>query len=157
MESLSTCIRRATQSSRPRSSTRRSAPPLATEFMVHPVISLKPQDSLKTAMDTMVHHGISGAPVTDVAQRVLGIVSELDCMRVIAGSSFHHEPNILGLLVRDVMSPLRASITTDMDLFAVAHLFLDAGVRRLPVLEMRRLVGIVSRRDVLRVIREHYN
>jgi CBS domain-containing protein len=43
-----------------------------------------------------------------------------------------------------------------MDLFAVVHHLLDAGVRRLPVLEMDRLVGIVSRRDVLRVIRRHY-
>jgi CBS domain-containing protein len=124
--------------------------------MITPVVSFDPCDSLRTAMDVLLRRGFSGAPVTDSLQRVVGIVSELDCMKLMVTGSFHHEHDIVGAVVRDVMTDPIAVATPDMDLFAVVHKLLNAGVRRLPVVALDRLVGIVSRRDVLRVIRAVY-
>lgn len=156
METLADCIRRATESSRPNSGVRRACPPVAREFMVNPVVSFLPHEPIENVMEVMLRRGFSGAPVTDSQGKVVGIVSELDCMKLIAGGSFHQEHDIIGVVVGDVMTAPRAIATPDMDLFAVVHELLSAGVRRLPVVAADRLVGIVSRRDVLRVIRELY-
>ena len=124
--------------------------------MVQPVVSFGPRDPLKRAMTIMLRRGFSGAPVTDAEGRVLGILSEFDCMRLLAEGSFHHQPDILAVLVGDVMSAPVATATPDMDLFAVVHRLLNAAVRRLPVLEADRLVGIVSRRDALGAIHRYF-
>lgn len=124
--------------------------------MVSPVVSFHPDDPIDEAIDVMVNRGFSGAPVTTGCGQIVGILSEYDCMKLVAEGSFHHEEPIACAHVRDVMSPLRASIAPQQDLFAVVHCFLLNEVRRLPVVEMDRLVGLVSRRDVLRAIRRYY-
>jgi CBS domain-containing protein len=123
--------------------------------MVTPVVSFHPTDPLRKVVDVLLRRGFSGAPITDSSGRVVGILSELDCMRWIAGRSYDQEPNALGITVADVMSDPCALAHPEMDLFGLVHLFLNAGVRRLPVVADEHLVGIVTRRDVLRVIRDH--
>lgn len=124
--------------------------------MVSPVVSFSPKDPLRKAMDAMLRRGFSGAPVTDAQGRVVGIVSELDCMKLIVLGSFHQERAIADVVVGDVMTRPRATATPDADLFAVVHQMLNAAVRRVPIIDQERLVGIVSRRDVLRVIRDQF-
>lgn len=156
MELLSECIRRASESPPFRLAARRPRPPVVREFMVAPVVSFRASEPLRGIMDVMLRRGVSGIVVTDENGRVEGIVSELDCMKLVAGGCFHHEHDVVDVVAGDVMTPPRALATPEMDLFAVVQLLLQARVRRAPVVEAERLVGIVSRRDVLRVIRDRY-
>jgi CBS domain-containing protein len=63
----------------------------------------------------------------------------------------------MSIRVADLMSTSVITIEPDTDLFAIAHTFIKTGVRRLPVLHGDRLVGLVSRPDLLRAMREFVN
>lgn len=123
--------------------------PRAGEFMSHPVFTLDPQQEVMAALDALLKRGFSGAPVVDEAGRLIGVLSEQDCLRVMSGAAFHAMPEGQ---VRDNMSRVVESIAPDADLFEVAAMFEQGHHRRLPVVEDGRLVGIVARRDVLRAL-----
>lgn len=155
METLQDSIRRAnvaTQRPAPKSS--RNAPPTAKQFMATSVLSFRPDDPVAKVIHTLVQKGFSGAPVVDDEGRVVGVISELDCMKLLADNTFHQEGAAINARVSDLMSPVVITITPETDLFSIAQCFVTSGVRRLPVLEDERLVGLVSRRDVLRAMRE---
>lgn len=154
MNSLQDSIGFAIASSKPPSA--RPPPCMAKDFMVREVITLRPDQSLEDAIDILVRHGFSGAPVMVAPQRVVGILSEFDCMKLIASCSFHQDRTLMDVQVQDVMSELKACIEPDADLFSVAHRFLVQGVRRLPVIADGRLLGLVTRRDLLRAIHRLY-
>jgi CBS domain-containing protein len=121
--------------------------------MAKDVLTFKPGDPIQHAIDVLVQKGFSGAPVVDEG-RVVGVLSELDCMKLLAANSFHQEAAAMSVTVADLMTPNVISIGPDTDLFAIAHTFIKTGVRRLPVLDGDRLVGLVSRPDLLRAMRE---
>lgn len=154
MDSLQDSIRRANsvnQRAAPKSY--RPVPPLARQFMSKTVLTFKPSDPIEHAIDVLVQRGFSGAPVVDEG-RVVGILSELDCMKLLAANSFHQEAAAGSVTVSELMSPTVISIEPETDLFAIAHTFIKTGVRRLPVLDGGQLVGLVSRPDLLRAMRE---
>lgn len=124
--------------------------------MAKDVLTFKPGDPIQHAIDVLVRRGFSGAPVVD-GGRVVGVLSELDCMKLLAAHSFHQENAGMSIRVADLMSTSVITIEPDTDLFAIAHTFIKTGVRRLPVLHGDRLVGLVSRPDLLRAMREFVN
>lgn len=154
MESLNESIRRAnTATNRPAPNSRPAAP-LARAFMIENVVSFRPDTPIERAIDVLVQRGFSGAPVIDETGTVIGVLSELDCMKLVADNHFHQEGAAIQTTVEHLMTRNVLSIEPDTDLFAVAHKFITTGVRRLPVLDHGKLVGLVSRRDLLRAIRD---
>lgn len=123
--------------------------PGAGEFMSHPVFTLSPDQPVMDALTALLHRGFSGAPVVDDAGRLVGVLSEQDCLRVLANAAFHAAPEGR---VREHMTQRVETITPDADLFDVAGMFQTGGHRRLPVVRDGRLVGVVARRDVLRAL-----
>ncbi|HCW75728.1 MAG TPA: CBS domain-containing protein [Candidatus Marinimicrobia bacterium] len=121
------------------------------DFMTKKVITFKPDTPIYTAINTLVKNEISGASVVDEKGRLVGIVSEKDCLRILANGVFHNQP---GGKVEDYMTDVVVSIQADTDIFTVADLFLKNIYRRMPVVEEGRVIGQVSRRDVLRAIQE---
>jgi CBS domain-containing protein len=85
--------------------------------------------------------------VIDQERRLVGVVSEKDCIRALMRAVHHGVPFSM---VRDVMTTEVFTITEDTHIMAMSDLFLQHSIRRLPVLRGERLVGQVSRRDVLR-------
>lgn len=130
---------------------KRPAAPLPTagEFMTHPVFTLRPDDSVMVALGALLRRGFSGAPVVDGDGRLLGVLSEQDCMRVMASAAFHQLPEGQ---VHEHMTCCVESISPDLDLFDVVAMLQQGSHRRLPVVSDGRLVGIVARRDVLRAL-----
>jgi predicted transcriptional regulator len=94
----------------------------------------------------LLKHRISGAPVVDDARRVVGVISEQDCIKALMRAVHHRVPFSL---VGEVMSTQVISISEDTHIMTMADLFLAHPVRRLPVVRDGILVGQVSRRDVL--------
>lgn len=104
------------------------------------------------AMDLLLKHGISGAPVVDDEGALVGIVSEVDLIQVVVQDSYYNEP--VGI-VADFMRSNVETVTLDTDIFTLAEKIIREHRRRYPVVdEDGGLVGQISRRDVLRAASE---
>lgn len=119
------------------------------DFMTKDLITFKPSMDIYAAIDVLVKSEISGAPVVDDNGKLIGIISQKDCLRILANGVFHNAP---AGPVHEYMTEAVMSIDPDMDIFTVADIFLNNVYRRIPVVENGIVVGQVSRRDILRAI-----
>ncbi|MGB2131044.1 MAG: CBS domain-containing protein [Marinobacterium sp.] len=124
------------------------------DYMATNLISFSPETGLFDAIRTLQEYGISGAPVVDAEGMLVGMLSELDCLRAILTQTYHEEEMGSGGHVGQYMSSPVQTIDQDADLTAAARLFIDKGLRRLPVVQAGKPVGQISRRDVLRAVGE---
>jgi CBS domain-containing protein len=122
-------------------------PTLARDIMVSRLITLRPDTDVFDAIDQLLKHQISGAPVVDEAGNFVGVFSERCSISLLLAANYDGAPTnrIEPFMERDV-----ATVTPDTDLLTIAERFLNSNQRRLPVLEAGRLVGQISRRDVLK-------
>lgn len=120
-------------------------------YMASDLITFTPETNVLAAMRTLLKYKISGAPVVNETGWIVGILSEYDCLKPNLESSYHNDP---GTLVKNSMSKEIITIDANASLMAAAEMFIKHGVRRLPVLENKKLIGQISRRDVLRAINE---
>jgi CBS domain-containing protein len=128
--------------------------------MTRQVVTVGPDTSAKYAAEVMAEHGFAAIPVVDGEDRLVGIVAEADVLRDRmppdprlhlrrdGGRSDSHP----SLLVRGVMTSEVRSVGATADIADIARLFVDDRLRSVPVLDGGRLVGIVSRRDLLRTL-----
>jgi CBS domain-containing protein len=125
--------------------------------MTREVSTVGPDTSAKYAAEVMANRGYAALPVVDDDYRLVGIVAEADVLqdRLPQDPRLHlrrdeesteHPPP---LLVRGVMTVGVRTMDAGADIADVARLFVDGGLRSVPVLEHGRLAGIVSRRDLL--------
>jgi len=120
----------------------------AREFMSKNLVTLTPDVDVFEAIDHILKRHISGAPVVDHEGRFLGIFSEKTAMNVLVSALHDHLP---GTHVGAYMNTDTKRIISEEDtLYEVAHRFQDTPYRRLPAINGEKLVGQVSRRDVLR-------
>ncbi len=143
----------------------------AADIMTHPVIALGVDAPLTQAIRLMTAHKVSGLPVVGKEGQVVGILTEGDLLRrVETGTAGEPAGWLTGFLlpgrqaskyvkthgrrVGDVMSANVISITEDTPLSEVVALMLRHRVKRLPVVRDGRLMGIVSRADVVRRVGE---
>ncbi len=125
---------------------------LVRDYMTRDVISLGPDVEITAATECLINHDISGMPVLDGHGRLVGILTERDCMKVALHAGYHDVP--YGL-VKDYMSPNPESVSPEQSVLALAEKFIYGRFRRYPVLDNGRLVGVISRRDVLRALSKH--
>lgn len=128
------------------------------EMMTRKVITLSPDMAAVEVAEVLIKNGISGAPVVDEQGRLLGLVSEFDCLRAVASSGYEMDSHDAIERVSDLMSREPLTVAPEMDLFTLAHEFVTRGVRRFPVVENGRVIGQVSRRDALKaalILRKH--
>src|SRR5262245_127421 len=134
------------------------------DVMATTVVTVSPDNSVKHAAGIMLDKHVSGLPVVDDQGTLVGLISEGDLLRrselglrIIARSeqSASEEERARayvkshGWKVADVMSCNLVTIDEEADLSHVATLMAENGVKRLPVIRNGRLVGIVSRADLL--------
>jgi CBS domain-containing protein len=108
--------------------------------MSSPAITVSANATPAQIADTLTHHRISAAPVVDDAGAVLGLVSEYDLLAK------------TGAAASDLMSTALISVSPDCPVDDVRLLLVDRRIRRVPVLSEGRLVGIVSRGDVIAIM-----
>ena len=119
------------------------------EFMAKQLITFQSDTPIETAMESFLENKISGAPVLDNQGNLVGVLSEKDCMRTLFESSYY---NNLGGFVKEYMSTDLKTINIHDTLSNVADEFIKSRFRRFPVMEGDKLVGQISRRDILRAI-----
>lgn len=124
--------------------------PTVRDWMVTPSCILKPGDRVLDAIDRLVEHKLSAAPVCDHPGRLTGLLTEKDCLRILTSITYEHGWE-MGL-VADYQSPVPAVCAPEMDLLRAAELFLHDNFPVLPVEEDGELVGTLSRQAMLRGI-----
>jgi CBS domain-containing protein len=127
--------------------------------MTSPVITVTPETHWKEAAALMAEHGVSGLPVVDPESRVVGIVSEADLLPLETSPDPRAQatplpPRTMPLPTRvaDIMTAEVYAVDEDTDLGLVAQRMIEAGVKRFPVLRGDRLVGVISRHDLVKVM-----
>jgi predicted transcriptional regulator len=120
-----------------------------SDYMAASLITFNPETEMRLAISQLVEKRISGAPVVDDHGNLVGVLSEQDCMKVALSAGYHAD---FGGRVKDYMSPNVTTIDADTSILELAQRFIDSPFRRYPVLRNNRLVGQVSRRDVLRAL-----
>tara|TARA_Y100001970_G_scaffold282356_1_gene395028 strand:+ start:458 stop:871 length:414 start_codon:yes stop_codon:yes gene_type:complete len=122
-----------------------------SDFMAINLITFNPDTPIETAIESFLSNKISGAPVVDEEGELVGILSEKDCMRTLIEASYY---NNLGGHVKEYMSTKIITIDINETLSNVADRFMKSRFRRFPITKGRKLVGQISRRDVLRAINQ---
>jgi CBS domain-containing protein len=126
---------------------------LVKDHMATEVVTLHPEMEILRAAQLLISCDISGAPVLDQHGRLTGVLTERDCMKVALQAGYHGEP---GGLVRDYMTADPVVVSPDDTILEMAERFIKEKYRRYPVLDGGRLVGVISRRDVMRAMGHHY-
>ncbi len=136
--------------------TRAMSFPTIDKIMARDEITLSPDQSISDAIAVLLEHKVTGAPVLDKNRKIVGMITEKDCLRVLIESAYHNMP-FSDKNVSFYMSPVVKTVTTEHDLLDVANEFLTTNFRKFPVVYRETLVGQISRRDVLRAIAEMNN
>ena len=119
----------------------------ARDFMIKKLVTLRPEMDVIEAVQRLLKNRISGAPVVEDNGKFLGVFSEKCAMQVLLDAAYEQLPSNQ---IRLFMDTDAQTIEPDTQLLSIAQVFLLTPYRRLPVLEEGRLVGQVSRRDVMR-------
>lgn len=118
------------------------------DYMSSNVMTFKPEDSVIDALRKLIKIGRSGAPVIDNDGKIVGLLSELDCLSEALNGGYYQEA---GDRVADHMTQELDYVQQDDNILKTAELFLK-GRRRLPVLDGDKLVGIITRQDFGRAL-----
>jgi len=131
---------------------------LVKEVMTSPAITVPARTTIKEGLRLLDGHGVTALPVTDSQGHILGIVSEADLLRnaVRHDVRTHMIPDEQGddhpSRVEDVMSTLTMTVTGDTDLSDAVDLLTSTAVKSLPVVDGGRVVGVISRSDIVHVL-----
>ncbi|WP_348674319.1 CBS domain-containing protein [uncultured Abyssibacter sp.] len=121
----------------------------AKDYMTANLVTLSPDTNVMEAIRILLDKGISGAPVVDKMGRLVGLLSEKDCMRVATHAGYYGEA---GGKVSEFMSPDVVTVDGDTSVIEIAKMFMEKPFKRYPVVDDNRLIGSISRRDVLKAI-----
>ena len=122
----------------------------AADIMTKRVVTLSPDDDIYAAMRVLLKKKISGAPVVHEAGAVVGVLSEKDCLKVLTAVAYDGVP---GGKVSNYMTGKVDAVAPSTSVYDLITRFVQTHYRRLPVTDSDgRLLGQVSRRDVLAVI-----
>jgi CBS domain-containing protein len=119
----------------------------AKQAMSRGLVTLHPEMDVLEALRILVEQRLSGAPVVDQIGNLIGMLTERDCMRIALGAGYHSED---GGRVENFMTRSVVTVDANTPVTEIAERFASSHFRRLPVMEQGRLIGIISRRDVLK-------
>ena len=130
----------------------------ARQIMTSPVLTVRPETTVRSAATLLLEHRITAAPVLDASGDLIGIVSEGD----LVVDRFGHDPRNRvqpvqdeppgPQTVREVMTTTVIALGPSADAADLAETMLGSDVRSVPIVEGAAVIGIVSRRDLLRTL-----
>ena len=125
----------------------------AFDYMTSKVITFKADQGIREVIETIIKRKISGAPVINNNGEIIGIITEKDCLRLIYDEKYHNLPPNKGNVI-NYMSKKVVTVDSKTRIDELANMFMNSNFRRYPVLKDGKMVGIISRRDVLKACRK---
>ena len=120
---------------------------LVKDYMSGDPLSFHPETDVLDAIHNLLKHEMTGAPVVDHLGKVVGFLSEKDCIKVALNSSYHEQR---GGQVREFMTKDVLTLEGDATLTDAAELFLSKPFRSYPVVSESKLIGQLSRHHILK-------
>ena len=121
---------------------------LVADIMTRDVVVFTKDQSIHEVMRKFIKYRISGGPVVDQAGKLIGVISEADCMKEISDSRYFNMP-ILDKTVAHFMTKKVDTIEASETIFEAASRFFTTSRRRFPVIDKNQLVGQISRKDIV--------
>ncbi len=125
--------------------------PKISKYMDTVVPTLSPETHILKAVDFLLQHHVTGAPVVDSDERLVGIITETDLLKLVTEGIQGEPPT--EATVAEYMTSDVITVAPTVDIYYVAGMFLANKFRRLPVVEDGKIVGAITRYDLLRIIR----
>ncbi len=120
-----------------------------SDYMSKNLNTFKPEQSVEEVIETLIKNKISGGPVVNEHNELVGIISEGDCLKQISDSRYYNMPmaqdNVEKRMVKNV-----ETIDGNMNVFDAANKFLDSKRRRFPIVKEGKLIGQISQKDILK-------
>ena len=130
-----------------------NAPPV-TDYMVRKLITFKPDTEISVVIDSLLENRITGAPVLNDKNELVGLIDDKDCLNVLVSGAYYNHP-VGKDTVSSYMSNVMKTISVHSNIVEVADVFVHSTYKRLLMLDDQgKLVGQISRRDVLRAIHD---
>lgn len=117
----------------------------------HEIITIGPEQTLQEVVQILVQHNIGALPVLDETGKLVGIISERDVIRHIAGAGGIEQTAVQHVMTRKVI----VGVPQD-DVMSVAHTMTENRFRHFPIVDGDRLIGIISIGDILKSQRDTY-
>ncbi|GGW89875.1 CBS domain-containing protein [Salegentibacter mishustinae] len=127
----------------------KSAPMLVRDYMSTSLITFKEHENIMDVAEKLTKNKISGGCVVDDNNKLLGLISEGDCMKQISDSRYYNMP-LDNATVGKRMTCNVDTIDGNMNVMDAAKLFIEKRFRRFPIVEHGKLIGQISQSDVLR-------
>lgn len=121
----------------------------AADYMSKNIVTVSPDTEISHAIETLLDHKITSMPVIDQHDKMVGVFSKKDAMRVVVESAYNQ--GIAGN-VGEFMTREPIVINADMSLVDIATQFQETSTRSFPVFQEGELVGMISRSDVLKAL-----
>ena len=121
------------------------------DYMSTKLITFHPDQPMDEVIETLLKNKISGGPVVDDEGALVGVISEGDCMKEVVKGKYDNMPS-LSTRVSDRMSQKVISISPEMNIFEAADKFLSLRIRRFPVVDLGKLIGQISQKDIMRAV-----
>jgi|TARA_B110000116_G_C16742296_1_gene539172 CBS domain-containing protein len=121
---------------------------LVKDIMTTNLVLFTVEQSIHEVMNSFIKNKISGGPVVDDRGKLIGVISEADCMKEVSDSRYFNMP-ILDKSVGHFMTKEVETLPASMTLFDAASRFHETSRRRFPVLDNNKLVGQISRKDIV--------
>ena len=121
------------------------------DFMTKELICLSADMNILQAISLLLRHQISGAPVIDNDNKLVGILTERDCIQVAVHAGYFDD---FGGQVSDYMRRPVETVLANDNLMDIAQKFITSSFRRYPVVDQGLLIGLITRRDILQAL-EH--
>jgi CBS domain-containing protein len=126
---------------------------LVSDYMARDLLTLSPETEINHAMNLLLKRRFSGAPVVDASGALVGVLSKKDCLRAAIEASYYRS---WGGTVGAHMSTDVQTLDAGTDILTAAEAFVASNFRRFPVMQSGRLVGQISRADVLQAISDNW-
>ncbi|SHI75336.1 CBS domain-containing protein [Algibacter luteus] len=120
-----------------------------SDYMTTDLITFTPDQTIESVMQSLIKNRISGGPVVNDKNELIGIISEGDCIKQISESRYYNMP-MQDQTIEKHMAGNVETIDANMNIFDAANKFLEAKRRRFPIVENGKLIGQISQKDVLK-------
>lgn len=128
--------------------------PTVADFMDHEFVKFSPDMSVATAIESLLKNAMTGAIVINDKQELVGVLSEKECLQKITQDAYHRTPE--GNVAEYMQTEGIQTLSPDADIIEASQTFVKNNFRRMPVIKDGKVVGQITRRDILRGMQDFY-